>query len=67
MVPLSVISLDFENTLRHVVCLVTDQIILSIIITYGWHLHQLDITNAFLHDHIFKEVCMDQPPSYIDP
>jgi hypothetical protein len=31
------------------------------------HLHQLDITNAFLHDHIFKEVCMDQPPSYIDP
>ncbi|KAL6349246.1 hypothetical protein AAG906_033902 [Vitis piasezkii] len=33
----------------------------------GWHLHQLDINNAFLQDTIEDEVFIEQPHGFIDP
>ncbi|KAF5441902.1 hypothetical protein F2P56_037146 [Juglans regia] len=48
-------------------CPATVRIILSIAVTSGWPLHQLDVKNAFIHGHIFEEVYMDQPPGYTDP
>ena len=45
----------------------TVRIILSIAVTSGWPLHQLDVKNAFLYGHLSEEVYMDQPPVYTDP
>jgi hypothetical protein len=45
----------------------TVQIILSIAVTSGWLLYQLDVQNAFLHGHLSELVYMDQPPGYTDP
>jgi len=60
-------GLDFEDTLSPVVRPATVQVILSIAVTSGWLLYQLDVQNAFLHGHLSELVYMDQPPGYTDP
>ena len=60
-------GLDFEDTFSPVVRHATIWIILSIAVTSGWPLHQLDVKNAFLHGHLSEEVYMEQPPGYTDP
>lgn len=45
----------------------TVQLILSLDVTFGWSLRQLDVKNVFLHGTLNEEVYMDQPPNYIDP
>ncbi|CAM8905580.1 unnamed protein product [Rhodiola kirilowii] len=55
-------GLDFEDTFSPVVRSATVRIILSIAVTSGWPLHQLDVKNAFLHGHLSQEVYMEQQP-----
>jgi len=42
----------------------TIRLILSIPVSRGWSLHQLDVQNAFLHGIMEEEVYMQQPLSY---
>ena len=42
------------------------RLVLSIAISHGWCLRQLDINNAFLQGRLTKTVFMVQPPSFID-
>jgi hypothetical protein len=45
---------------------ITIRIILSIVVSKGWHLRQLDVQNAFLHDNLEEDVYMRQHPGYED-
>lgn len=40
--------------------------ILSIVVSRGWNLRQLDVQNAFVHGILEEEVYMRQPPGYED-
>ena len=60
-------GLDFGDTFSPVVRPATVRIILSLAVTSGWRLHQLDVKNAFLHGFLNEEVYMEQPPGYTDP
>jgi len=45
----------------------TVRVILSLAVSRGWHMRQIDIQNAFLHGFLEQEVYMKQPPGYADP
>lgn len=42
----------------------TIRLILSIAISRGWYLRQLDVQNVFLHGVLEEDVFMKQPPGY---
>lgn len=55
---------DYDDTFSLVVKFVTIHLVLSIVVSQGWNLSQLDMQNAFLHGVMEKEVYMKQPPGY---
>lgn len=40
---------DYSETFIHVVKPITIRVLLTIALTYGWVIRQMDINNAFLH------------------
>jgi hypothetical protein len=61
-----VYGLDFGDTFSPVVHPAIIIIILSLTITYGWRLLQLDVNNDFLHGFLNEAVYMEQPQGYTD-
>jgi len=60
-------GLDYTDTFSPVVKASTVRVVLSLAITHGWPLCQLDVKNAFLHGILQEHVCMEQSPGYVDP
>jgi hypothetical protein len=59
-------DIDYDDTFIPLVKFATIRLVLSLAVSQGWSLRQLDVQNMFLHDILEEDVYMKQPPEFED-
>jgi hypothetical protein len=58
-------GIDYEETFAHVSRYTSIQMIISLITSMGWELHQMDVKKTFLNGEIGEEIYIKQPDGFI--
>ena len=59
-------GLDFGEAFSPIIKHTIIRLIISLAVTLGWTMRQLDVKNAFLHGFLKEEVFMEQPLRFIN-
>ena len=55
-------DIDYNETFGPVTKMMTVRVFLAVAVAKGWHLHQMDVENAFWQRQLEEQVYMVQPP-----
>ena len=58
-------GVDYSDTFSPIAKPTSVRLFISLVASYGWDLHQLDIINVFLHGDLHEEVYIEQPPGFV--
>lgn len=58
------LRIDYKHTFAPVAKLAIIRVIIALVATRGWPLHQLDVNNAFLYGYLNEEIFMLPPQGY---
>jgi len=57
-------GLDYQETFTLVARLDSLRLLLSLVATFDWEIHQIDIKSAYLNGNLEEEIYMDQPRGF---
>ncbi|GJZ18524.1 ribonuclease H-like domain-containing protein [Tanacetum coccineum] len=60
------LGVDFDDTFSLVVKPAIIRMVLRLVVSRKWPIHQLDVKNAFLNGDLSETVYMHQPPGFVD-
>jgi hypothetical protein len=60
------LCIDYDDIFSPVIKPITIRLVLSLAVSQGWVLRQLDVQNTFLHGILEEEVYMKQPSEFVD-
>ena len=58
-------GVNYSDTFSPVAKLTSVCLFISLVASYDWDLHRLNIKNIFLHGDLQEEVYMEQPPGFV--
>jgi hypothetical protein len=61
------LGIDYDDTFSLVIKPATIRLVLSLAVSQGWVLHQLDVQNTFFYVILEEEVFMKQPTGFVNP
>ncbi|XP_028548752.1 uncharacterized protein LOC114579151 [Dendrobium catenatum] len=60
-------DINYTEIFSPVAKMPTIRLLLTIALNRKWSIHQLDVSNAFLHGDLQDDIYMRQPPRFVDP